>query len=167
MNHMFFSCKLYKSLFSAYGFVRFVSYLFGAIFIFSGIAKLLSIQHFADEIAQYIDYYLGIPFLIELRKILAVGVCILEILIGILSIIKVQNVSLAITTTLLLLVFVYFTGYDYLFPAFGQGVSSCGCFGDLIRLTAGWSFAKSVFLLVLSVIYSYLCYCLQRDNNKL
>lgn len=155
MNNIFINYR-FRDILSRDRFARIVSYLLGIVFLFSGIVKIIGINDFIDEFAQYVDYYLEIPFFIEYREILAITICLIEIVIGVVSIVMVRNVFITIVTTLLLLVFVYFTCRNYYYPAFGYGITSCGCFGDFIILSPGWSFAKSMFLLGLSTVKLYI-----------
>ena len=135
-----------------------ISCVLGIVFIFSGVSKLFVIPDFENEIAQYFDYYLNIPFFIEYRKVLSISLCIFEIIVGMMSIIKPRNISIMIITTLLLFVFVYMTGINYFFPAFGRGITSCGCFGEILNISPGWSLTKSVILLILSLFKCLCCY---------
>jgi len=143
-----------------------ISYLLGIVFLVSGITKSFGIQNFSDEIAQYMDYYLNIPSIIIYRKTLAISICLLELFIGILSFIKTRNMSLSVVTTLLLLIFVYFTGRNYCFASEGYGIASCGCFGDLITLSPKWSFVKSSFLLSVSSFKLLMCCYINKQLHK-
>lgn len=131
------------------------SYFTGVIFIISGIAKLFSLHSFADEIAQYADYYMNIPFIIEHRWLISVCMCVVEILVGFMSVICMRQKLPAIASFLLLLLFTYLTGQNYLNPPDGIGIASCGCFGSLLNISPKWSFIKSIALLAIS--FSNMC----------
>ena len=140
-----------------YTFKGSISYLLGTVFIFSGVLKVFGIKSFGDEIAQYVDFYLNLSFFIEYRYFLAICFCLIEILVGVFSFTKVYDLLSSITMTLLLGLFVFLTGINYFYPAFGTGISSCGCFGDWIVISPGLSFVKSLLLLFLSSIRLFLC----------
>lgn len=135
----------------------FISSIIGIIFLSSGMLKLLGISIFADEIAQYIDVYFNMPFMIVYRKEISISICLIEILLGALSFIYVRSVFLFTTCSIMLALFVYVTGMNLFFPVNGMSVTSCGCFGDFITITPEWSFFKSVLLLILSIYNVYIC----------
>lgn len=131
---------------------RIISYMLGACFIISGVAKILDVATFSDEIAQYADYYIGVNKIIEYRKFFAIFLCIVEIFLGILSFVMVRGVFLSAVCSLLFLLFVFITGTNLFTPPNGVGVASCGCFGKFLKLSTEWSFVKSLALLILSLI---------------
>ncbi len=150
MNVIFFN-NIYRNKYTS-SIIRLISFLLGGVFVFSGIAKLFSITHFADEFAQYVDLYLNIAVLLRYRLILSIGICVLEISIGLWSFFSVDSIPLSVVTILVLFVFTFFTGQNYFFPAFGQGIDSCGCFGDVVSLAPKWSFVKCLVLVAISSI---------------
>jgi hypothetical protein len=145
---------------------KILSYVLGGIFIFSGIAKLLSIDLFSIEISEYITEYLPLlsPF-ISWRMELSYVICFGELLIGAFSIFsnnKVMTVILLSVTSF----FLYLTAANYMNPPPYGMIESCGCFGEFIKFSAKASFYKSVVLWLLAVINAILAYMAVKLTNK-
>jgi len=131
---------------------KILGYILGSILVISGLAKLISIDSFADVVAQYNDTYLCFPYLTHYRHYIAVIVCFVELLTGIAFFLdSIKNIA-AVVAVLMFLFFTYLTGHDYLFPTSEGGVYSCGCFGDLMQMSPKSSFLKSLLLSVMSLI---------------
>lgn len=128
--------------------------LLGCTFIVSGFSKIINVDAFASEIAQYAEYYLSNE-IIRWRTYAAICVCILEIIMGILAVFRRSKIIITITSIFFfaaMCFFLYLTGMNYFNPPIEGSIESCGCFGELIHFTAQTSFYKSLFLWVVSAI---------------
>lgn len=126
--------------------------ILGFVLISSAILKFASISSFAQEVQLYIDLYL-LDFLHEWSHGVAVAVCVLELLIGILTLTGLCRMKVSMMLVAIFSFFLYLTSLNAFFPSeyFGS-IESCGCFGELIHITPIESFYKSVVLWSLSVI---------------
>lgn len=126
--------------------------ILGFVLISSAILKFASISSFAQEVQLYIDLYL-LDFLHEWSHGVAVAVCVLELLIGILTLTGRCRMKVSMMLVAIFSFFLYLTSLNAFFPSeyFGS-IESCGCFGELIHITPIESFYKSVVLWSLSVI---------------
>lgn len=120
--------------------------LMGITFLFSGFVKAIDPQGFAYKIEDYFTAF-GLSALDSLALPLAVGMCILEFLLG-------AGVLLGLyrkwSTRLLLLVMLFMTPLT-LYLALNNPVSDCGCFGDAWIITNWETFFKNVVLLACAV----------------
>ncbi len=78
----------------------------------------------------------------------AVFLSVLEVVLGIAVLI---NYKMRITTSVLLVLIVFFTFLTF-YSAYFNKVTDCGCFGDALKLTPWQSFTKDIILLVLITI---------------
>ncbi len=78
---------------------------------------------------------------------IAVLVCAMEILVGLLALRTRYMKICCIVMLLMLSFFVWLTGINYFSPSIMGSIESCGCFGELIHFTPLASFIKSVVLL--------------------
>lgn len=129
-----------------------VYYLIGFILVLSSTLKSINIRSFSQEIQQYINMYLADILLIWSQEI-AVVVCALELLVGILALAGRYKMLASVTFVVIFSFFLYITGLNVFFPSeyFGS-IESCGCFGELIHFTPMASFIKSVVLWLMSFI---------------
>lgn len=117
----------------------------GLILIFAGIMKATHLQSFTIEIAQYSDAYL-FSWMIAKREIIAIFVCCCEIFIGFLTFIK-RTITLSIFLIFIIMsFFLFLTSISYLLPPITGSISSCGCFGSSIQISAQASFYKNIIL---------------------
>ena len=134
-------------------FDRWLRYLVGVFFIFSGLVKLDDpvgtgikmkeyFEVFTNSIAGF--FYLFIPYGLSI----GFTVILLEIMLGVALLL---NYRMLLTSWLLLLLILFFTFLTF-FSAYFNKVTDCGCFGDAISLTPWQSFSKDVVLLTLIVI---------------
>ena len=126
--------------------------ILGFVLISSAILKFASIRSFAQEVQLYIDLYL-LDFQHEWSHGIAVAVCVLELLIGILTLTGLCRMKVSMMLVAIFSFFLYLTSLNAFFPSeyFGS-IESCGCFGELIHFTPMESFYKSVVLWGLAVM---------------
>lgn len=132
--------------------MKHISYIIGIVFATSGILKSVNIDSFTQEVQQYIDLYM-LDYIYGWSRGIAIAVCALELLIGILTLTGLFRMLISMTFLVMISFFLYLTGLNAFFPSeyFGS-VESCGCFGELIHFSPMASFIKSVILWVLAVI---------------
>lgn len=121
----------------------------GGLFIFSGLIKLndplgtqIKLEEYFEVFAQDFSpvFHHLIPFSLGIGLLLI----ILEIALGAAMLI---NYRMKHTTTVLLLLMVFFTFLTF-YSAYFNKVTDCGCFGDAIKLTPWQSFWKDIVLMV-------------------
>jgi uncharacterized membrane protein YphA (DoxX/SURF4 family) len=128
-------------------FITFISRLIvGVLFIISGLIKANDTVGFSYKLEEYFSAdVLNLEFLIPLALVMAAGLCIVEVILGVMVLIgsrpKLANWSLMAMT-------VFFTFLTF-YSAYFNKVTDCGCFGDAIKLTPWESFGKDIILLVL------------------
>lgn len=126
---------------------QFARIFVGVLFIFSGLIKLNDPVGFSYKLAEYFEVF-GTPFMIPLSLALAVFVCIVEVLLGVMLLFGIRS---RLTIWGLLLMIVFFTFLTF-YSAYFNKVTDCGCFGDAIPLTPWQSFYKDIILSVLILI---------------
>jgi uncharacterized membrane protein YphA (DoxX/SURF4 family) len=128
--------------------MKFLTYLsrfiVGVLFIISGLIKANDTVGFSYKLEEYFSAdVLNLEFLIPLALVMAAGICIFEIVVGVMVLIgarpKLANWSL-------MLMIVFFTFLTF-YSAYYNKVTDCGCFGDAIKLTPWGSFRKDIILL--------------------
>jgi len=82
-------------------------------------------------------------FMGENALFLAVLICIIEIILGLFTIV---GYRMRLVAWLLFLMIVFFTFLTF-YSAYYNKVTDCGCFGDALKLTPWQSFSKDIFLL--------------------
>ncbi|MCL2414455.1 MAG: DoxX family protein [Bacteroidales bacterium] len=123
--------------------------LIGIVFIFSGIVKAVDPLGAQFQIMDYFAAY-GAQWADPLAQLLALGLNVAEILIGIALIL---NLRMAITAWMVALMMGFFTGLTFLDAAIlSDRVSDCGCFGQFLILTPWQTFYKNVVLNIWVVI---------------
>ena len=132
----------------------------GSLFIFSGVVKAIDPLGTAYKISEYFEV-LHLTFLEPFCTELSVAMIVLEIVLGVAMIIGWQSRLTYIVTFLLLIFFTFLTGFTYLsgwdlktltFDATKMKVTSCGCFGDFIKLEPRLSFIKDLILIVAGLV---------------
>jgi uncharacterized membrane protein YphA (DoxX/SURF4 family) len=127
-----------------------VRLIVGGLFIFSGLIKVNDPVGTAIKLEEYFDvfsYDIG-SFFVHFKEIalpLAVGLVVLEVVLGIMLIV---GTRLRTTVWALLLMILFFTFLTF-YSAYFNKVTDCGCFGDAIKLTPWESFTKDIILLFL------------------
>ncbi|GAA0725199.1 hypothetical protein GCM10009430_30480 [Aquimarina litoralis] len=120
-----------------------------ALFLFSGFIKLNDPLGFSYKLQEYFsEGVLNMEFLIPIALLLAVFLCIFEIIVGITLLLGYLP---KFTVWSLLGMIVFFTFLTF-YSAYFNKVTDCGCFGDALPLTPWESFTKDVILLVFILI---------------
>lgn len=123
----------------------------GLLFIFSGLIKANDPIGFGYKLQEYFLVF-KLDFLNDYSTYIAVFICGLEIILGVLLLLGFKGIKVAWGLLLLILFFTFLTFYS----AFFEVVTSCGCFGDAIPLTPWESFIKDLVLLAfILVIFVY------------
>ena len=122
----------------------------GVLFIFSGLIKANDTLGFGYKLEEYFEVF-HIPFLSPYATGIAMLLCVLEIVLGVLLLCGFWNKKVA---TGLLGIIIFFTFLTFVSAAF-KVVTSCGCFGDAIPLTPWESFTKDLILLVM-IVYLFI-----------
>ncbi len=142
------------------GFFNILRLILAVTFIASGVLKALNPDATARTIIRYLSLLGlaldGIPI-----RLMAIGVCIGEILIGISACVRrvfhvISPVYVAVMAAFVILTYIDLTS------SYG-GLESCGCFGEPIHLNATETFIKNLVLLAISVT---LCYSHIRIGNR-
>lgn len=119
----------------------------GLLFIFSGLIKANDPMGFGYKLQEYFLVF-KTTFLNDYSTYIAIAVCALEIIFGVLLLLGIAGRKIAWGLLLLILFFTFLTFYS----AFFEVVSSCGCFGDAIPLTPWQSFIKDLVLLAFILV---------------
>jgi len=123
--------------------------LIGIVFIFSGVVKAVDPLGAQFQIMDYFAAY-GVTWANPFAQILALGLNVAEILIGIALIL---NLRMAITAWMVALMMGFFTALTFADAAFSSDrISDCGCFGQFLILTPWQTFYKNVVLNIWVVI---------------
>ncbi|WP_231492155.1 BT_3928 family protein [Pedobacter sp. Leaf170] len=115
----------------------------GVLFIFSGLIKANDPLGFGYKLQEYFDVF-HISFLSPIATGIAILICTLEIVLGVLLLLGFWGKKVSWG---LLLLIAFFTLLTFVSAAF-KVVTSCGCFGDAIPLTPWQSFSKDIILLI-------------------
>lgn len=122
----------------------------GLLFIFSGLIKANDPMGFGFKLQEYFHVF-NMNFLSDYSTWIAIFVCSVEIILGVLLLLGIAGKKVAWGLLLLILFFTFLTFYS----AFFEVVTTCGCFGDAIPLTPWESFGKDLILLAfIAVIFS-------------
>ena len=123
--------------------------LVGSLFIVSGLIKANDPVGFSYKLKDYFAAdVLNMEWLIPFALVFAVIICIIEIVLGVATVLgsKMKPVS-----WLLLLMIIFFTFLTF-YSAYFEKVTDCGCFGDALKLTPWQSFTKDAVLLVFVLV---------------
>lgn len=131
-------------------FLAFARFFVGALFIFSGLIKANDPLGFGYKLQEYFEVF-HLNFLNGMATGIAILLCTLEIILGVLLLLGLWSKKVAWG---LLLLIIFFTLLTFISAAF-KVVTSCGCFGDAIPLTPWQSFSKDLVLLVL-ILYIFI-----------
>lgn len=119
----------------------------GFLFIFSGLIKANDPIGFGYKLQEYFEVF-HMAFLNNYAVTIAILLCSLEIVFGVLLLLGLYGKKVALGLLLLIIFFTFLTFYS----AFFNVVTSCGCFGDAIKLTPWQSFSKDIVLLFFILI---------------
>ncbi|MEJ5964338.1 BT_3928 family protein [Pedobacter immunditicola] len=132
------------------GLLIFARLFVGILFIFSGLIKANDPLGFGYKLQEYFEVF-HMPFLSGIATGIAIFLCVLEIVLGILLLLGLWSRKVI---TGLLAIIIFFTFLTFVSAAF-KVVTSCGCFGDAIPLTPWQSFGKDIILLIL-IVYLFI-----------
>ncbi|MDO5616173.1 MAG: DoxX family protein, partial [Cruoricaptor ignavus] len=120
-------------------------YIVAIIFIVSGFVKAVDSVGFSFKLEEYFSpTVFNLPFLETYVLPIAVFVSVLEVVLGVMLLLKIQ---LRKTLLALILLCVFF-GFLTFYSAYFNVVTDCGCFGDAIKFTPWQSFWKDIILLI-------------------
>lgn len=123
--------------------------LLGVTFILSGFVKAVDPRGFAYKIGDYLSAtHIPFPSWIDLPVIMAVGICMVEFVLGIYLLLGLRR---RLTAVIALSVMTFFTVVSVLLVIF-HPVANCGCFGDFIVLDDWQTLWKNLVLLGLSIL---------------
>lgn len=129
--------------------VAIARYIVGIIFILSGFVKLNDPVGFSYKLQEYFSAgVLNIEFLIPFALVIALGIVIFELLIGVMLLLGYASKFTRWSLLLMILFFTFLTFYS----AYFNKVTDCGCFGDAVKLTPWQSFWKDIVLLLLILV---------------
>lgn len=121
----------------------------GILFIISGLIKLNDPVGFSYKLQEYFsESVFNMPFFVPYALTIALGIVILEVVLGVMLLIGYRS---KLTIWLLLLLIVKFTFLTF-YSAYFDVVKDCGCFGDALHLTPWQSFTKDIVLLFFILI---------------
>jgi uncharacterized membrane protein YphA (DoxX/SURF4 family)/peroxiredoxin len=145
-------------------FITVARLIVGSLFIVSGLIKCNDTIGFSYKLNDYFAHdVLNLEFLIPYSLLLAVLICVVEIVLGVAVIFGLKS---KLSTTLILLMMLFFTWLTWytsscleaqeaagrLGEEFNKNcVTDCGCFGDALKLTPKESFYKDLFLLIFTI----------------
>jgi uncharacterized membrane protein YphA (DoxX/SURF4 family) len=115
--------------------------ILGGLFIFSGFVKGIDPVGFQYRIEDYFIAF-GTDWARQYALILSIALCATEFILGVLLLFNVCN---RITSWLVVVMMVFFTGLT-LNDAIANPVPDCGCFGDVIKMTNWQTFYKNIVI---------------------
>ena len=133
----------------------------GIVFVVSSIFKWIGLRSFSVTINEFCGL-LGYDLFYGHGMILAVVICTMELLLGLMAFIPRINKYVVWVYLLVMCYFTYIT-YINVVSLYGQ-IESCGCFGEVVHLTPQETLAKNVVLLCLAITA---CALSLYKNNKL
>lgn len=142
---------------------RLLRYVIAIIFIASGFVKAVDLKGFSFKLEEYFSpAVFNIAFLESYALAIATIVVILELLLGLMLLMKIK---LKPTLYALIALCVFF-GFLTFYSAFYNVVTDCGCFGDAMKMTPWQSFWKDIALLVGLLILLFLNKNYVPNNRK-
>lgn len=127
--------------------VEFSRIVVGMVFVFSGFVKMVDPWGFAYKIQDYLVAW-GLPQLFPMALPTAVGMCMLEFLLGVFLLLGTYR---KITSRLLFALMCFMTPLT-LWVALENPVKDCGCFGDAFVISNWATFYKNLILISLSLM---------------
>lgn len=120
-------------------------YIISIVFTVSGFVKAVDAVGFSFKLEEYFSpAVFNISFLEPLSLPIAIFVSALEIILGVMLLLKIR-----LKFTLLALIFLCtFFGFLTFYSAYFNVVTDCGCFGDALKMTPWQSFWKDIVLLI-------------------
>ena len=123
---------------------RILRYIIAIIFIISGFVKAVDVKGFSFKLEEYFspDVF-NLTFLQNFTLEIAIFVVALELILGLMLLLKMKLKCTLISLIALCVFFAFLTFYS----AYFNKVTDCGCFGDAIKFTPWQSFWKDITLL--------------------
>ena len=123
---------------------RILRYIIAIIFIASGFVKAIDVKGFSFKLEEYFspDVF-NLTFLQNFTLEIAIFVVALELILGLMLLLKMKLKCTLISLIALCVFFAFLTFYS----AYYNKVTDCGCFGDAIKFTPWQSFWKDITLL--------------------
>ena len=132
---------------------RILRYIIAIIFIASGFVKAIDVKGFSFKLEEYFspDVF-NLTFLQNFTLEIAIFVVALELVLGLMLLLKMKLKCTLISLIALCVFFAFLTFYS----AYFNKVTDCGCFGDAIKFTPWQSFWKDMALLLGLIILWFL-----------
>ena len=132
---------------------RILRYIIAIIFIASGFVKAIDVKGFSFKLEEYFspDVF-NLTFLQNFTLEIAIFVVALELVLGLMLLLKMKLKCTLISLIALCVFFAFLTFYS----AYYNKVTDCGCFGDAIKFTPWQSFWKDMALLFGLIILWFL-----------
>ena len=123
---------------------KILRYIIAIIFIASGFVKAIDVKGFSFKLEEYFspDVF-NLTFLQNFTLEIAIFVVALELILGLMLLLKMKLKCTLISLIALCVFFAFLTFYS----AYFNKVTDCGCFGDAIKFTPWQSFWKDITLL--------------------
>lgn len=133
---------------------RILRVIIALIFIASGFVKAVDVVGFSFKLEEYFSpTVFNLPFFEEFALPVAIIVVFLELVLGIMLLLRLHLKKVLTGLIVLCVFFAFLTFYS----AYFNKVTDCGCFGDAIKFTPWQSFIKDIILLaglvVLWILY--------------
>ena len=129
---------------------RFCGFLFGMVFFFSGLVKLMDPVGAGLVVKEYFDF-MHIGFLAPTAKVFGVALALAETLVGAALVSGVWRKNFGTAALVMQSVFTIITLFLLIF----NPEMDCGCFGEAIHLTHLQTFIKNLILLALILLYFF------------
>ncbi len=127
--------------------LKIIRIIVGVLFIFSGLIKLNDPTGLGYKMEEFFDVW-GLSFFDNYSLAFAFLMNIFEIVAGVAILIGWRMKLFSWLLLLLIIFFTFLTGY----AMFSGKITTCGCFGDCIKLTPAMSFTKDLILTALILI---------------
>lgn len=139
--------------------VRVLQALLGLFFIFSGITKGIDPMGTGLKVSEYLGLW-GMNAELTTAIWLAVGLILLESLLGVSLLVGIWRRGTPVIGLLLMVPMTCLTLYIYI----ANPVADCGCFGDALKISNSATFWKNVVILLMMILllrYKRSLYCLR------
>lgn len=122
-------------------------WLFGAVFLFSGLTKAVDPVGTSVFVEKYLMTY-GLDALLESALPIAIALATVELALGIAVVVNLFHRATLRVALLFVAIFTIIT----LLSATVLPIGDCGCFGDAVKLSPWATFWKNIALLVVAVV---------------
>lgn len=130
-----------------HGFRRIFAFIIGAVFVFSGAAKLMDPVGTGFIVSSYMEW-MHLPFLDFAAKAVGTLLALIEAVVGVALMTGVWRRAMALISSLLIASFTFIT----LLLVLTNPDMDCGCFGEFIHLTHFQTFLKNLVLCFLACV---------------